>query len=68
MTTLSVVVRVLFAADKRWPTAVKRLSFDDGVLTVTCQAEIGTITITFVEEDENYHIRDVSLIPKEKEP
>lgn len=58
---VTVVVRVLFAADQRWPNAVKQVHFNDGVLKVTCNTNIGMITIVFEEEDFNFRIRDVSI-------
>ncbi|HEU5374705.1 MAG TPA: hypothetical protein VFV38_04635 [Ktedonobacteraceae bacterium] len=66
MPDVSVVVRVLFTADRRWPTAVKSVNFDDGTLVVTMDTKIGEIRMVLVEKDENYHISDVSLTPKEK--
>jgi len=67
MTSLSVVIRVLFAVDERWPNAVTGVTFERGVLTVTSNTEIGTITMTFAEEDFNYRLTNVSLTPKGKD-
>jgi hypothetical protein len=66
MTQLSVVVRVLFAADQRWPTSVKGFNLEGGRLTLDLDADIGTITIVFREQNENFHIESTSFKPREE--
>lgn len=67
MANLNVVVRALFAADQKWPTAVKSYQLDNGVLTLNLKTNSGDITMVFVERDSSYHLSDVSFTPKEGE-
>jgi hypothetical protein len=65
MANLDVVVRALFEADKRWPTAVKSFQLDKGFLTLNLNTNAGDITMVFAERDSSYRLTDVSLAPKE---
>jgi len=67
MSSLTVVVRVLFEADQRWPNSIKDFRFDNKTLVVNFDTKIGIITMTFVEKDYNYHISDVQLTPRSEQ-